>query len=129
MILYYIDFDERFSEDLVHAQSFRTYFTTKQKAEIAWKKHIRDAKSYNKFPMPHQLAYMEMLDGGYEYAKISKDEIIYNAPKVSHWLVKDNVNWQIYNLTIRKPKKIDLGKNKKDIAWKLSSISSSSFQA
>mgnify|MGYP003137140574 CR=1 FL=1 len=134
MILYYIQYHENWAEDIQFLKSRKIFFPTKEKAEIFWKDEIKRAKAHNKFPKPHQIMDIAKIDvGGYRcninYADITKDNIKYNAPKNSHYLFGDDYAWNNYSLYIYAPKKIDLGKNKKEIAWKLTNLSSAEFEA
>ena len=135
MIFYYIRYSETWSDETItFSEKKEQYFSTKKEAELFWKKEIRDAKAHNKFPKPHQIDTPKIIGVGIfsettDYAEISKDKIIYNAPKQSNFLVIDDKNWVWYYLTIEKPQKLVLGKNKKDIAYKLSSISTSYYES
>ena len=135
MIFYYIRYSETWSdESITHSETKEQYFSTKQKAELFWKKEIRDAKAHNKFPKPHQIDRPKIISVGVfskttDYAEISKDKIIYNAPNHSNYIVREDKNWVWYNLQIQKPQKLVLGRNKKDIAQKLTSISTSYYES
>ena len=127
MILYYIEYKEDYEAETsmpIHSTNYRIYFPTKERAEIAWKKQIRDAKEYNKFPKSWQIKQLDTTN-----TIISKDEIRYNAPKYSHELVKEDINWFLYRLDIKKPQKLDLGKNKKEMSFILTRESKSYFNS
>jgi hypothetical protein len=127
MILYYIEYQEDYEAETpmpIYATNYRIYFPTKEKAETAWKKQIRDAKEYNKFPMSWQVKSLNTTT-----TIISKDEITYNAPKYSHELVKEDIHWFMYRLVIKKPQKLDLGKNNKEMAFILTRESKSFFNS
>lgn len=130
MIFYYIRYSECWTDgDITHYRKEEEYFSTKQKAELFWKKEISDAKAHNKFPMPHQIDWMVKFDSNAKYVEISKDRIRYNAPNHSNFLVTENKKWVRYDLEIQKPKKLVLRKNKKDIAHQLTSISTSYYES